>query len=459
MIFKNIEIPISNLKLWDENARFPDQYYNSDESELIKYFLQNPNFKIIELIEEIVQDFDLPQLEKIVVWKDNEDYIVLEGNRRLTGYKLLAEPAICKEIDPKLFEYISDIKSSIKIDIDFSLECVISENKEQCFRFIDRKHSKGNNQVNWLEPERVNYANRRGKESQNAIIKNAITNYTRKLDLPQNIIDEILGKGFVTNYYRLVSTGPAKELFGLSTNEKGELTYQDDDFPNILKIIIHNVLKKKDFQGNPVDSRALNRNPEIKNYLESIDSKDAQKVDVEITSSTTADLFGNERIKLSNTDSNKSSQYPRKTPRTKENNILFGKTLSLEAGKVNDLYRAILSIYEKNHDDPNILPIIGMSMRLITEVAARVYFDRNDPAKSSNDQLYNSFLKIAKSEMSLEKDTNNFLSLTSNWLDGKDNLEGVLAKYAHGSILTTKEGVLGSSFIIGEILEYYFKKQ
>ncbi|GAA4021633.1 hypothetical protein GCM10022386_00750 [Flavobacterium cheonhonense] len=459
MNFTENKIAIKDLNLWDENARFPDQFYNSDEKELIKYFLSKKNFKIKELVDEIVNDFDLPQLEKIVVWNTDENLVVLEGNRRLTGYKLLANPALIVDIDKKLFKHISEIKSKINIDNTFKLECLISSDKDQCYRYIDRKHSKGNNQVNWVEPERINYSNRRGIESQNAKIKIAITNYVRTLNLPIEIINEVLGQGYVTTFYRFVATGPAKETFGLSTNKDGNLTFTDKDFPEKLKVIIHNVLKKKDFDGNTVDSRELNKNPQIKQFLEKIDPENSKKVDKEIQEGKSKNLFGQESSKLSKSSSKASSSLTtRKTPKTKENNILFGKSLSLKSGKVNDLYRAILNIYEKNENDFTVLPIIGMSMRLITEVAARVYFDNTDPEKSNKDQLYNDFLKIAKKEMSLEKESKNFLSLTTDWLDGSNNLEAILAKYAHGNITTSKDGILKSSFIIGEVLEHYFKK-
>jgi hypothetical protein len=52
----------------------------------------------------------------------------------------------------------------------------------------------------------------------------------------------------------------------------------------------------------------------------------------------------------------------------------------------------------------------------------------------------------------------NYLSLTGQWLDDSINIEGLLAKYAHGNILVCKDSILKISIIIGEILEYYFKK-
>lgn len=461
MKFSEKKIPIGYLQLWDENARFPDKYHNSDEKELIKYFLSKPNFKIREFIDEIANDIDLPHLEKVVVWNSTDKLIVLEGNRRLVSYKLLANPDLVIDIDKKLHSILVQKKSTINIDNNFILDCLVSEDKNQCYRYIDRKHAKGNNQVGWLEPEKINYSKRRGIESQNAKIKIAITEFVRNLDLPTEIINEVLGQGYVTTFFRIVATGPAKETFGLSTNDNGELTFSDKTFPDKLKVIIYNVLQKTDFDGKKVDTRELNKNPEIKNYLESVKSEDASKVIEEIENNKETDIFGNESIKLGTKSLQNLPSNPisRKTPISKEINTLFGKSLSLKAGKVNDLYRAILNIYKKNENDSSVLPIIGMSLRLITEVAARIYFDEIDPEKSKKDQLYNEFLKNAKKEMSINKGSVNYLSLTSDWLDGNNNLEGVLAKYAHGNIIVSKDGILKNSFIIGEILEYYFKKK
>ena len=292
------KISIANLSLWDENARFPDQYYKSEEKELINYFLSRSDFKIKELIEEIVLDYDLPHLEKIVVWDNSEELVVLEGNRRLTGYKLLANPEIIADVNTKLHSYLLEKQSILNISNDFKLDCIVSKQKELCFRYIDRKHSKGNNQVNWLEPERINYSKRRGKENHNERIKNAMTNFVRNLDLPQEIINEVLGRGYVTTFFRFVATGPAKEAYGLSTNDKGELTYSDKDFPDKLKVIIYNVLQKQDFEGKKVDTRELNKNPQIKNYLDSVKSEDAKKVETEIKENTRENIFGEKNVSV-----------------------------------------------------------------------------------------------------------------------------------------------------------------
>ena len=138
MTFIEKKIAIENLSLWDENARFPDKYYNKEEIELVSYFLSKAEFKIKPLIEEIIKDFDLPQLEKLVVWNDNGQNIVLEGNRRLTAYKLLNDPELTE--NSSLKNFLLEQKLKISISENYRLECIVTENKADCFRYIDRKH-------------------------------------------------------------------------------------------------------------------------------------------------------------------------------------------------------------------------------------------------------------------------------------------------------------------------------
>ncbi len=95
--WKKEEITIKDLSLWDENPRFPQEYFSKSEEELIEYFLAKKELKIPDFAKEVANDFDLPQLEKIVVLELNGKKIVLEGNRRITTYKLLANPGLIKK--------------------------------------------------------------------------------------------------------------------------------------------------------------------------------------------------------------------------------------------------------------------------------------------------------------------------------------------------------------------------
>ena len=67
--FTKNSISINDLSLWDENARFPDKYFSKTEKELIEYFCSKKDFKVSELAEDVVKEFDLPQLEKLVIYE------------------------------------------------------------------------------------------------------------------------------------------------------------------------------------------------------------------------------------------------------------------------------------------------------------------------------------------------------------------------------------------------------
>lgn len=303
-----ISLPIKDLCLWDENARFPDKYFNSAQNELILFFLSKPDFKIKPLIEDIVKDIDLHQLEKLVVCNDDGRYVVLEGNRRLAAYKLLLNPEIVA--DQKLNKYLTEQQKVAGIGDSFLLECILTD-KETGFRYIDRKHSNNNNEVGWQEPERAKYNIIRGSVSESQFIKAGIAKIVRQLDLPEEMKDKILGKGFVTTFFRVVAGGAAKVEFGLELDKNKNLIVHDPKFKDKLKVIIHNTLQKKDFNDNIVDSRALNKAEKIESYVKSVNPDDAQKVETDIKANTTEDLFGGKTVSIAPSNKqNKATEKP-----------------------------------------------------------------------------------------------------------------------------------------------------
>jgi len=458
-MIENKKIKISELSLWDENPRFPDKYFNQTEEELINFFLQKKNFKIKELAEAIVNDFDLPQLEKIIVLDLQDQNIVIEGNRRLTVYKLLANPELAQ--DEKLRDFFKEFSNKISINDDYELECLITSDKEEALKYVDRKHNNGNFEIGWGQAERDNFKARRGRASNKELFRIEITKIVKSLELPEELKEQVLGKGYVTTFFRIIDSKPAYDLFGFSFKD-GKLIIKDKDFKEKLKVIIYEVLNKKTLDGDKdINTRTLNKNPEKEEYLKSIKKEYTEKVDDIIKKQTRKDLFGRESVNIS--PSNKSKKRSKKTPITKPNEVIFGRTLELKQGKVNNLYRAITKIYEQNSRTEQeleiVLPIIGMSLRLILDVAAKEYYKANTNDKFDKNAPYKSFLKLVKKQFKAngQQETTNYLEL-SDWLSSNYNLEGLLGKYAHGDIEFRKQDVLKNSLIIADILELYFKR-
>ncbi|MBI5122641.1 hypothetical protein HZA75_02160, partial [Candidatus Roizmanbacteria bacterium] len=364
-------IAIKDLLLWDENARFPDKYFNTTEKELIEYFILKKDFKIKELAEAIIKDFDLPQIEKIVVYEYDERLIVLEGNRRLTVYKLLDNPSLTSNGELKSF--FEMLKLKININNNFLIESLISKDREQGLRYIDRKHVFGNNEIGWKDTERALYNARRGRAKKIELFKIALTKNIKKLDIPEPMKEQVLGSGYVTNFYRIVESNPAWQLFGFSLSNSGDLKIKDKDFSEKLKVIIFNVLKKEDFKGNKIDSRSLNKNSEKERYLKSINKDDFVRVEKEIKNSKVKNIFGEESINISKPN------LIRSNPKSTTRNYLIPKTctLQIQQTKINNVYHELkndLLIDDTNKAVPNA---VGVLFRVFLEISIDFFLEKS----------------------------------------------------------------------------------
>lgn len=376
----NKKMKICDLILWDENARFPDKYFNSDEKELIKYFLSKPDFKLKQLIEAIVKDFQYPQLEKLVVWNDDENYVVLEGNRRLTAYKLLANPDLTD--DKTLRKFLLEQNSKISIDENFELECLITKERDEGFIYIDRKHANNNNEVNWQDVERANYNVRRGSSNQAELLKIGISKIVSELDLPDGLKEQVLGKNYVTTFFRIVTSTSAKRKYGYEILDNGQLIVKNDKFNEELKVIVHRVLKKEDSKGNKIDSRSLNKKEKIEEFIKAVDSKDAAKVDQEIEENTTVNIFGEENVRLP-------SARPKVLAKSSTRKYLIPSNcyLRISETKINNIYRELrddLLIDDSSKAVPNA---VGVLFRVFLEVCLDYYAKMNQKNFKSNDTI------------------------------------------------------------------------
>lgn len=398
--FTKNNIPIKNLSLWDENARFPDKYFNKTEKELVEYFLSKKDFKLAELAEEVVNEFDLPQLEKLVIYELNGKNIVLEGNRRLAVYKLLDNPELTD--NAKLKNKLNGLKSRIKINDNFKLECLITKDKDQGLRYIDRKHLRGNNEVSWGDNERAHHNARRGNASQKELLKVAITKRIKDLDFPEELKEQVLGHGFVTTFWRLIEQNPAWSTFGFNLDDNGELQTKDKEFDEKLKVIIFDVLQKGKF-NNKLFSRLNTK--EIESYLKQITKEDYKRVADEIKKQTKTDLFGKE-----STSVQKNNGANRSIPKSSLRNYLIPKTcvLQIQETKINNIYCELkndLLIDDSKNAVPNA---VGVLFRVFLEISLDYYAKMNSHGFKKNDTINQKISWVVKSLESKKYDKNKF---------------------------------------------------
>lgn len=266
IVFRESKIALKNLNLWSENPRFPQAYFGKPENELIDYIVSVPHYKIKVFGKEIVEDFDMPIFEKLAIYDGDGKNTAYEGNRRLTIYKLLLNPDLASDDDIK--SYFTQLKRSLNIDENFKIDCVISNNKKEILRYVNRKHLNNNNEVAWGSIENSN-AKVRWLDNPDKIdiFRSNLSVIIRNLNIPTSDKDKILGKGFVTTFFRILNTVTSAKFFSLVFDDDNNLIAGNNDFLSKLEVIIYDILLKKTFRGK-IFSRLDTE--DIDEYLKSI---------------------------------------------------------------------------------------------------------------------------------------------------------------------------------------------
>jgi len=379
--WKKGEVAIKDLSLWDENPRFPEEYFKKTEEELIKYLLARKELKIPDFVKEVANDFDLPQLEKIVVLELNGKKIVLEGNRRLAAYKLLVNPSLAK--NDALVKNFEEQKKRISITSGFPLEAIITADIDEGLRYVDRKHNRNNNEVGWGEPERRHFAIRRSNGKTRDIVRVALANAVKELILPEAIKESVLGKGFVTTFYRITDSAAARTKLGYEVQEDGRLQIKDRKiFDDLLKIVAFNVWSKKDFNGKDVDSRSLNKIDAINEYVKKLKQTDAQHVDNEVKKSTKSDLFGGQTLV--------SGPRGKSSPLSTLRRYLITSSFSIQDRRLNDIYDELKKKLEVDNT-PNAVAVL---FRVFMECSVDCYIEKNSISLKTDTRLDGKILKV-----------------------------------------------------------------
>lgn len=126
-------IKLDKLKLDFENPRLPIQ--TSTESDIIEWMLADAS--ILELMLAIGQnDFFIG--EALLVIKDKDDFIVLEGNRRLTALKILNNPELATIHKRKIEQILDETKER-----PTNIPCIIFNNREEVLKYLGYRHVTG----------------------------------------------------------------------------------------------------------------------------------------------------------------------------------------------------------------------------------------------------------------------------------------------------------------------------
>ena len=216
---------INKLTLWKDNARYSKTLESEEECLEELFGNKNMNKKQKVLLNDIFLETDV--IENLIVYKEeiNENefqYIVLDGNRRLSLFKINNYPELIKKYDLDIVK-LNHLKNTIK-----SIDCKIYDDLRQAYKHVELRHldeQNGKGTVKWASENKDRMKEIQGKEV-NSIGFNILKFYevTTKPEF-QNVKRQIKDKSTLDRIFGYKDT--YNGIFGLNNKNEYDLYNYD----------------------------------------------------------------------------------------------------------------------------------------------------------------------------------------------------------------------------------------
>ena len=196
------KINYSSIKLDPENPRLPSSFKREkkEEKDLINWMLLEA--ATVELMYAIGQNgYFIGEQLLVVEDEDNsENYIVIEGNRRLAAVKLLNDPGLASVKKSAIGEVIENTKERPK-----NIPCLIFDDKSEILKYLGFRHITGIKSWKLLQKASYLYDVYKNEfDDENFTIKcrniakniGSSSNYVRRLITAYDIFKKIEDEGF-----------------------------------------------------------------------------------------------------------------------------------------------------------------------------------------------------------------------------------------------------------------------
>jgi hypothetical protein len=326
-------ISVGNLLLDTSNYRIVKQASQKGARDAI---IAEQGKKLIKLAEDIIEHglnpFDLPMV--IDAEDGNQNYIVVEGNRRLTAISLLLDPELAK--GTPVYKAFSGLSKKYTDAIPKVLNCVIAPNKSSALVWINRKHANGLEGAGtepWTAMAKARADVEQGIPRPDLDVVNFVLSNP---SLDEGLRVHLEGAGFsLTTLQRLVTTKELQDATGL-TLDNGELvsSYDKNWLQKVLTDLITTIAN-----GERAGVKFTERN---------IDSKEKRQAFV---ADLVADHHGKKKASkewivtgnpkaISATTKTLKISSVKGTPSTEDQPNLIPRKFKLElpAGKINDVF-------------------------------------------------------------------------------------------------------------------------
>jgi hypothetical protein len=382
--------------------------------------LKDQGDKIVNLALDIYQNGINPS-SRPILFKVGDNLIDGDGNRRLTALKILETPSLA-DSNPKIKKKIDSILKKPG-SVPTEVSCVVFKDRETARHWISINHAgqqEGKGQINWDAAQTSRFERKPsiGLEALDLLSHQGLLTEKDKKEINKSTLDRLLS-------YKDVKSK-------LSISKKGE----HFSFGNI---------------GN-LKSTVLNlRNKAVDEVYTA--AKGKQFVDAALTPQP-PESQDNEAGDTSNSHeaANAKANQGSRSRRTQNHGLLvFGGTLSLKTGHVNNLYRDIESLYglylkNKNSLSLDFIVLFRMSLRFLAEAAFKdIKTDLENYLTGNFDQAKKALTQDAKTSLSNQNVSKGtivqlFHTGAHDYTNSRNEEQAIAMSTILGAILTISHG-------------------
>lgn len=223
---KRILVDLSDLNINIENPRFE---MVGNQREAIKTMIEDQKEKLVKLAEDIVNDGLNPGDPIFITKHERQDnqYNVLEGNRRVTALKLLENPDLIPETNKSLlgkFKKLSEQYSKVAIE---KVPCIIFDDEKEAEHWIELKHTGQNDgigTVGWDAQQKARFDERVKGTSSYAL---QIIDFLHKEDTVDVELKRNLNKVKSSSLQRLATDPDFRRVAGIDIKDGKVVTRYD----------------------------------------------------------------------------------------------------------------------------------------------------------------------------------------------------------------------------------------
>ncbi len=349
-----LTVAVSDLVVDTENPRLPEP--NKGQRDAQQTLANNQQAKLVALAKDIIAHGLNPSELPIAMRMDDNQYVFLEGNRRLTALRALENPDLLRDaVSASVLKQFRTLSKEYEANPIESVMCLVVDDREEARHWIELRHTgenKGAGIVGWGSSESSRFRSRHGRKAEI---------YTQALDFLEEqgaVGAEQRRKVPVTSLRRLLGTPAVRARLGVDVDD-GTLMLAADP-KRVARALKHVV---DDLTEQRINTAAIYTQELRKKYADSLPRGIAVK----------ATLPPDKRIPA--TAAEKAAVKPagarRTTARPRDKLIPRDCTLHISVGRIKQMESELRRLSLQNHTNA-----VSVLLRVFLELSADHYIHR-----------------------------------------------------------------------------------